>query len=433
MAFNFAKFFRDLIRSLRPPTPTTKPTIHTVKIHVTGDQISKSILGAEVTITSEDSLFIYKAITNIDGVAEFPEVTTKEFMGLLSVKAEGYFEYSGTFLFSPDYEYYPIDMPKIPPVVEPWNNLTLSQLSNFRGNFCGFRISGLPVQRTNQTGKEVAYTPALFTWDSNWQDQIIAAYQQRRLVHIPVVIHNGLVYGDIYNSLNLSVEQRRELLKGLYRKGLIPVVTTHSDGDDNITPDFIALADLIRVAFVKWEMNQPDGNMTMAMARHILQARQVLRHDCLLFVHFSPKHGAGIGDQSMWYNPSDPFDISDVKKDGWIGIITGQDDANGMWWQWAAKVGVCGILIQADPDENVELTISLIDDFTDRFGRGINGWPKEWVMPAGGTSPMIAVVFEIKAHAVHADGMSEMVSNNFNDQLRAHKYTGMQPAGYCNG
>lgn len=401
-------------------THPTPPLSQGVTVHVT-DSGGLGLIEATVNILSQTSADDYVAISNVLGDAYIPNVSTRVTNIILTVEKEGYIKYSGTYAMSIFDTYFPIQLDKIVPIQEPWNTLTSSQVRAFNGNFCGLYLKGIPYQSNS-----IIYTPAYMVYDATWRKKIRDAYKEEGLIHFPVVIHNGPIYNSTvstYPNLNISTERRDELLKELYNDGLIPVVTTIDQKATDVNPNFPA--DLIRVAFVKWEQNDgdADNNNTLLMASNIIKSRRAIRPDCLLYVHFTPEHSSGVGEIPMWYNPDDATQISAVERSGWIGIIPNQDDSNGQWWKWAKKVGVEGILLQAEPEDNLQDTRKLISDFTDRFGRGTNGWP----------TGMFVQVFEVKAHKVFYNDITQAQNKQFNNDLRNYIYIGIQPSGYCNG
>jgi hypothetical protein len=318
------------------------------------------------------------------------------------------------------------EIPVTPPVEEPkpWQKISNDALIKFKGNFCGMVIPDLPLHRHN-----VCYTPAYLCYDQEWRSRIRKEYKLRGYTHMPVHIHNGLVYGNHYPELNLSDSDVRDALIELWNDGIIPVVTTMADEDIIVSPRFHAVADLIRIAFVKWEMNEPDGNDTYRMAHHIVESVEAVRPDCLLFVHFSPKHGAGIGPDNLYFCPTDGELFAGPgycgKHNVDIDISNPNEaNANGKWWHWAKAVGVDGILMECDADENPQQSAEFIEDFTERFGLGINGWP----------TGLLKIGFEIRA-ARAWDGTigTEQEQIDYCDYLRRYPYKGVAPEGWCNG
>ena len=180
--------------------------------------------GAHCILDGNNGVDIYVAETGSNGSVTIPNVHKRVGNATLTVNKDGY------RLFTQDFGMYPgiptlqvslAPIPVPPPAPhEPWNTLTLAQLKNFKGNFCGYTIPGLPFHPRN-----LLYTVAYGCYDLLWRAKIRASYKARGFTHFPIQLNNGKVYRDFYPDLNLTYMDRVELLLELYDDGLIPVIT----------------------------------------------------------------------------------------------------------------------------------------------------------------------------------------------------------------
>lgn len=398
-----------------------RPQSYPLKVRVTDGK--QPLNDAFVTIESLDGRYSTFNHTDINGEAGFTINRGVEDVKV-TVVLDGYRDYVGYYVLAFGTTDLPVTLEKlIIPEINPWDKLTEEQLLAFKGNFGGIHVENFPYHPF-----KTVYTPAYLTFNDASQWLVREGYKQRGYTHMPVVIHNGKIYRDFFPELNLSVLNRRAKLIELYKDGIIPIVTVMADEESRPSNDFKGMSDLIRVAFVKWEMNQPSNNSTEIMCQNIIDARRALRSDALLFVHFSPKHGAGIGDKSFWYDPNDPMRFSMTHIAGWTMVPSRDEypdraDSNSLWWNWADKVGIKGILLQGEPTESSEDQISLATDFTERFGTGLHGYPKG----------LAVILFEFKVLQAFWDGLTEAEELAYMAPIRTHNYIGKQPEGFCNG
>lgn len=290
----------------------------------------------------------------------------------------------------------------------PWNTLTSDQIRNFKGNFCGPTLSYLPA--FNNPNPSVLFTPAFPVYPQDIKERILKDYTG---THFVTEIRAGFPYSNHYPYVNQA--DAVDNLMMIYNAGKIPVCALMDDSDTEVDPTLPY--DLIRAAFVMWEMNQPTNNNTFKMASYIWQAKHLVRPDCELYVHFSPDHAAGIGDQPLYYDPItfEPFESYRS------GLTTVTEE--GPWWVWAKAVGIRGIIFQNDVDADIQTAFDRDSDFTIRFGSGYHGWP----------TGLDFVRFEEKAYRVYNGSMTTREQDIFSNTLSNMNYPGMQPNGYCNG
>lgn len=248
------------------------------------------------------------------------------------------------------------------------------------------------------------FTPIYNIQPPEYRAAIRASYRTRGYTHFPIDLFtdNGRSYHDLFPQgpkYDLNT-----LLWELYNDGLIPVCFILEDHEHTVNVNVDPA--LVRIAVVKWEMNDPDGGDTDLINRDIMAVRHAFPH-ALLYVHFTSGHGAG-----------------------------GSPEAD--WWQWAVNADdgphVQGNLYQNDPYQTPEDCINRVDDFLIRMGSGYHGWPIADV-----------VLYETQTYTAFWDGKSEADCNAWNDRVldacmvnavvyveSGVTYTG-RLIGYCNG
>ena len=298
-----------------------------------------------------------------------------------------------------------------------------------RGNFCGPVVTQplhawIDPRFKTPCPKNVIYTPSYACYDDHDRAIIRKAQKEQfgEWSSMVIVVTTGNIYRDHYPSI--YGPDAIKCIPELLNDHINPIITTMRD-DENFIQPYIPL-DLIRTAFVKWEMNQPDNNNSYQMAKNIWTSKKAVRKDCKLFVHFSPKHGAGIGEEDLHYCSVcyQPLVIGEhclEHPNASIGIVpSGQPNSNNLWWHWAKNVGVEGLFVQGEPEESVQESIDFIQDFAERFLPNVYG-------------DLEYVLFEFKVIEVYNNVITIGESDIYNNALFAHKYVGKQPAGYMNG
>src|SRR4051812_19592998 len=205
--------------------------------------------------------------------------------------------------------------PPIPPIIP--------DVRVWRGAFCiPDALPGIPYG----DGKRI-WTPAYGCYDDVWRAAILEAFKQRGYTHF---VYNcaspdGVYHNDYPAMPDDPARARRDLLE-IRAAGLVPVVAACNDANGgSVEPyrPFVENADLIPVCFPMWEMNGPlgvdvmQGGVSIGRVGDCVRAvRAAAAHaDC--YIHFTAGHGAGA-------------------------------EPEGEWWQWAAALGVVGLLSQDD-------------------------------------------------------------------------------------
>lgn len=220
-------------------------------------------------------------------------------------------------------------------------------IRKWRGAFC---IPGaLPGQPAGFGDGERIWTPAYGAYDDVWRPRILAAFKARGYTHFVynTASPNGVYHNDYPKTADDPARARRDLIE-IRAAGLVPVCPAYDDTMlDAPLESFRQNADLIPVCFPMWEMNGPFEGDTARINACVLATRAAApAADC--YIHFTAGHGAG-------------------------------GEPEGAWWQWAASVGVVGLLSQDDgyerkPDGDVEGTAAGLVDTQRHFRGEVAGW-----------------------------------------------------------
>lgn len=385
---------------------------------VSFDKVTGEVLPhAEIQLNGGDNLNT-TAATNKDGYI-FTNVGKGP--GVVKLQKEGYEDLSVPVVFPTpsNSKYYlnPIAKP------QPWNTLTYDEIVKFRGNFCGLTLNYLTP--FNNPTPSLLFSPAYDCYNDEIRARILKDYSAKYPKGtFSLEVRQGGPYRDHYPDIQQSHASRN--LEEIYNAGLVPLVTLMRDEDEDL--DVNLPLDKIRLAMVKYEMNQPDNNETYRMAEEIYQCVTMTRKDCVVFVHFSRSHSAGIGDQPLYYNPS-TYEPYPEYREGCATIEV--ENGEGPWWNWLANLTArikgnpkfTGILFQNDLDATVQDCFDRDSDFTIRFGTGYHNWP----------IGCLFVQYERDAARAYDGSMSTDEEDIRQNELTVMTYPGMQPAGRLNG
>lgn len=251
-------------------------------------------------------------------------------------------------------------------------------------------------ERLMGDGKRI-WTPAFGAYSEDWQDRILTRWGWRKYTHFVynTASPNGVYHDDYPATADDPTRARRDLLK-IRRAGFIPVCPAFDDTlIDEPLRSFTENADLIPICFPMWEMNGPFGGDTDRINRCILQTRQAApKAKC--FIHFTSGHGAG-------------------------------GEPEGAWWQWAASVGVAGLLSQDDGYQRNTLTgdpdgtAAGLEDTARHFRGEIAGWEG---------LHLLNVAFEQITTPLYHWGWSEQQQLWYGKYLMSHC---PHIAGFCDG
>lgn len=285
-----------------------------------------------------------------------------------------------------------------------------------KGNFCGVLIDGLP--QFNSPTKNLFYGPSYGCFNDAWRREIRRSYVKTfgEWATLPIFVQSRLPYDNKYPMLDARNAQQwcDELLNDKIISTYALFAEDQGQELNAIIEDTVPLAGL-KTCFLMWEQNEYELS-SRSFANKAILARKSVPKDCLIYVHFSPDHGAGIVE-NFWYDKI----TGEWRPDGGIDNIYCEN--NSQWWNWAKLVGICGLHGQADVDWDLATTNAYRNVFTERFGTGLHGYP----------IGMFYDDFEIKAHNVYYGVISVWDSNKFNSELRKLPTIGMVPNGYCNG
>lgn len=254
-----------------------------------------------------------------------------------------------------------------------------SDLRKWRGAFCiPGALPGIPYG----DGQRI-WTPAYGVYDANWRAAMLAAYKQRGYTHFiyNIAAPEGVYHNDYPALPDDPARARRDLLE-ILGAGLIPVVAACNDANGGTTSPYnsvVANADLIPIIFPMWEQNGPLGLDIMVNGESTGRNGDVIRNTraaapkALCYIHFTAGHGAGAQPE-------------------------------GEWWQWAARVGVIGLLSQDDHwDDSANTAAGLADTAAHLHGQR-PGWEG---------LQLDNVAFELQTTALYHNGRTEAQGISF--------------------
>jgi hypothetical protein len=183
----------------RPATPSpvipVPPAVRTVAVALT-----PPIAGA--TVKLDDVPAPHEGQTNFDGYVKWDGIPASLGASHVWIEAPGFLPVSQHVDLP--HTNYQINVTLVPAVKQP-SEYSDAELRNFKGNFCGIHIPGLPY-------KEVLFTPAYFIYDAGWRKRIRDEYKARGYTHFPVSLFAGNIYHGIYPDADPS--QVNVFLKG---------------------------------------------------------------------------------------------------------------------------------------------------------------------------------------------------------------------------
>jgi len=398
---------------------------HKLTIYTDGPS-DVAIINALVHLKSLSSNDEYWATSGSEGFATIPNVHKRVTSCLIEITHPDYEDLSIVTLMSKDvYQLVYLLKVKPPkPEPEPWDTVTIDQLKQVKGNFCGMIIPGI-----GPLNNDLVYTPAYLSYDNDKRALIRSAYKDRGYTHMPIVPYNGKIYGSYFPDINLSLEERRRRIKELWYDGIIPMAAAMQDWEDRPSDDFYRLTDLIKFWWPKWEINEIDENDTDKMCGDFEIIAESIKYGSIFACHFGPKHSSGVGTTPFYFCPVDGERFKDenhfcAKHNKFaLPVAAGRADANGMWHTWFKAIGGDGILVQCDIDDDVNASSELVNDFTSRLGPGAGAWP----------SGMFVWAFEIRARRSFHTTEPESVQVDFCNEMRRYNYQGKDVDGWMNG
>lgn len=267
-------------------------------------------------------------------------------------------------------------------------------IRRWRGAFC--IPDALPGQPDGFGDGKRIWTPAYGAYSDVWRARILAAFAARGYTHFVynTASPNGVYHNDYPRTDDDPARARRDLIE-IRAAGLVPVCPAYDDTMlDAPLRSFVENADLIPVCFPMWEMNGPLEGDTDRINAAVLATRAAAPHaDC--YIHFTSGHGAG-------------------------------GEPEGAWWQWAASVGVVGLLSQDDgyerqPDGDPIGTAAGLTDTARHFHGEVAGWEG---------LQLLNVAFEQITTPLYHSGWTEQQQLAYGATLMA-RAKGI--AGFCDG
>lgn len=266
-------------------------------------------------------------------------------------------------------------------------------IRKWRGAFCiPNALPGIPYG----DGTRI-WTPAYAAYDDVWRARILEAFKQRGYTHFVynTASPNGVYHSDYPATADDPARARRDLIE-IRAAGLVPVCPAYDDTMlDAPLRSFSENADLIPVCFPMWEMNGPLEGDTARINAAVLATRAAAPNaDC--YIHFTSGHGAG-------------------------------GEPEGAWWQWAASVGVVGLLSQDDGYErnhetgDPQGTAAGLTDTARHFRGEVAGWEG---------LHLLNVAFEMTTTPAYHSGWSEAKCVAYGDYIMKHA---VGIAGVCDG